>query len=130
MLCLFHCTSMVNWSDEDHLASEAAAQRCSVKQVFLEILENSLENTCARVSFLIKLKEAPAQMFSCEFDRISKRPATFLKKRLWHLCFLASFAKFLRTPFFHRIPPVAASVACNSKWFLGDKNHFEVSCLC
>ena len=27
------------------------------------------------------------------------RPATLLKKRLWHRCFLVNFAKFLRTPF-------------------------------
>ena len=26
-------------------------------------------------------------------------PATLLKKRLWHRCFLVSFAKFLITPF-------------------------------
>ena len=31
------------------------ARRCSVKKVFLEILQNSQENTYARVSFLIKL---------------------------------------------------------------------------
>ena len=30
---------------------EAAVQRCSVKKVFLEISQNSQENTCARVSF-------------------------------------------------------------------------------
>ena len=27
------------------------------------------------------------------------RPATLLKKRLWHRCFHVNFAKFLRTPF-------------------------------
>ena len=27
------------------------------------------------------------------------RPATLLKKRLWHMCFPRNFAKFLRTPF-------------------------------
>ena len=31
-------------------------RRCSAKKVFLEILQNSQENTCARVSFLIKLQ--------------------------------------------------------------------------
>ena len=35
---------------------EAVARRCSVKKVFLEILQNSQENTCARVSFLIKFQ--------------------------------------------------------------------------
>ena len=29
----------------------------------------------------------------------SLRPATLLKKRLWHKCFLVNFAKFLRAPF-------------------------------
>ena len=43
--------------------------------------QNSQENTCARVSFLMK------------------RPATLLKKRLWHRSFPVNFEKFLRTPF-------------------------------
>ena len=37
------------------VAVEAVARRYSVKKVFLEISQNSQENTCARVSFLIKL---------------------------------------------------------------------------
>ena len=28
------------------------------------------------------------------------RPATLLKKRLWHRCFPVNFVKFLRTPFY------------------------------
>ena len=51
----------------------------------LKISQNSLENTCASVSFLIKLQA---------------RSATLLKKRLWHRCFPVNFAKFLRTTFF------------------------------
>ena len=31
--------------------TEAVAQSCSVKKVFLEISQNSQENTCTRVSF-------------------------------------------------------------------------------
>ena len=38
-----------------HIA-EAVIHRCSVKKVFLEISKDSQENTCARVSFLIKLQ--------------------------------------------------------------------------
>ena len=34
----------------------SVVQRCSVKKVFLEFLKNWQENTCARVSFLIKLQ--------------------------------------------------------------------------
>ena len=54
------------------------------EKVFLEISQNPQENTCASVSFLIKLQDWPA---------------TLLKKRLWHRCFPVNFVKFLRTPF-------------------------------
>ena len=66
--------------------SEAVTQRCSVKNVFLEILENSQEKTCATVSFLIKLqawaynfikKETLTQVFSCEFYEISKNTFSY-----------------------------------------------------
>ena len=46
--------------------------------VFLEIWQNSQENTCARVSFLkppacnFIRKETLSQVFSCEFCEISK----------------------------------------------------------
>ena len=49
---------------------------CSVRKVFLKISQNLLENTCVRVSFLVKLQaeacnfikyETLAQVFSCEF---------------------------------------------------------------
>ena len=36
--------------------AEAVAVRCSVKKVFLEIWQNSQENTCGRVSFSIGLQ--------------------------------------------------------------------------
>ena len=52
---------------------------CSVKKVLLKISQKSEENTCARVSFLMKLqacnfikKEAVAQVFPCEFGEVSK----------------------------------------------------------
>ena len=54
----FQNTSMCR-SIENRVQSlyrEAVAQRCSVKKVFLEISQNSQENNCARVSFLIKLQ--------------------------------------------------------------------------
>ena len=35
---------------------EVVVRRCYVKKVLLEISQNSQENTCARVSFLIKLQ--------------------------------------------------------------------------
>ena len=57
---------------------EAVVKSCSVKKVFLDISQNSQENTCVRLSFLIKLqanfikKETLAQVFSCELCEISE----------------------------------------------------------
>ena len=45
-------------------------RRCSVKMVFLKILQNSQEN-CRHACNFIK-KETLAQVFSCEFCEISK----------------------------------------------------------
>ena len=53
--------------------TEAVAQRCSVKKMFLQILQNWQKNTCARVYFK---KKAQAIVFSCEFCEIPKN--TFL----------------------------------------------------
>ena len=71
--------------------TEAVAQRYSEKKVFLEISQNSQENTSARASLLIKFqawsaKETLALVFSCEFCEISK------------------------STFSYRTPPVAALV--------------------
>ena len=49
--------------------------------MFLKISQNLQENTCARVSLLIKLQ----------------RPTALSKKILWHRCFPVNFVKFLRT---------------------------------
>ena len=61
-------------------SAEAVVWRCSVKNVFLKISQNSLEDNCVRVSFLIKLQGDA-----------------------WQRCFPVSFAKFLRTPFLQNI---------------------------
>ena len=39
------------------LLTEAATEGVLWKKMFLEILQNSQENTCARASFLIKLQD-------------------------------------------------------------------------
>ena len=41
--------SQINKYLVQELLSEVVTQKCSVKKVFLEILQNSQENTCARV---------------------------------------------------------------------------------
>ena len=57
----------------------SSQERCSIKKVFLKISQNSQENTCARVSFSIKLqatacifikKETLTEVFSCKFWEI------------------------------------------------------------
>ena len=72
--------------------SEAATRDVLWKNLFLEISQTSQENTCARVSFLIKLqalqakdcnfvkKETLSQVFSCKFRKISEN--TFLIEHL------------------------------------------------
>ena len=42
---------------------EAVDQKCSVKKVFLEISQNSRENTFARASLLIKLQASGLQLY-------------------------------------------------------------------
>ena len=54
--CSYKTVSKKAEADVRKCFSETVAQRCSVKQVFLEISQNSQENTCARVSLLIKLQ--------------------------------------------------------------------------
>ena len=68
--------------------TESATGGVLYKKMFLKISINLQENTCARVSFLIKLlacnfikRETLAQVFSCEFWEISKN--TLFTKHLW-----------------------------------------------
>ena len=64
--------------------TEACIRGVLYKKVFLKISQNSQENAYARV---------------CYNKVAALRPATLLKKRLWHMCFPVNFVKFLRTPF-------------------------------
>ena len=41
---------------------------------------------------------------------------SFIKRNIQHRCFLVKFAKLLRTPFFYRTTPVAASVIFNLEY--------------
>ena len=65
---------------------EAVVRKCSVKRVFLNILQNSEENNCARALFSTKLrgdycrKEIAAHVFSYKICEIFKN--IFLKEHL------------------------------------------------
>ena len=105
--------------------SEAVVQMCSVKKVFLEIAQNSQENTCTRVSFLIKLQAWGQSLF---FNKVaglrqnspggvlkifanftgkhlcwSLQACNVTKNRLLHKCFPVKFEKFWRTPILKNI---------------------------
>ena len=58
-------------------------QRYSIKKELYKIWQDSNEKTYARFSFFFA----------------GLRPATLLKKRLWHRCFPVNLATFLRAPF-------------------------------
>ena len=45
-----------------HLLQKQSSEGILLKKVFLEILQNSQENTCARVSFLIKLQASSGRL--------------------------------------------------------------------
>ena len=77
-----------NFSQE---TSETATKGVLCKKVFLEILQNSQENTFERASFFNKVaglspatlfkKETLARVFSCEFCEISEN--IFFTEPLW-----------------------------------------------
>ena len=73
------------WTSSKRL-TKAGIRSCSVKKVFLEILQNLQKNTCVKVSFLITLqvsacnfikKETLAQVFSRKFCEISKNSFSY-----------------------------------------------------
>ena len=79
--------------NKDH-HTEAATGGVLLVKVFLEIWQNSHENTCARVSFLIKLQALRKRcsenmqqicrgtpMAKCDFNKVAKQGEK-LKKRL------------------------------------------------
>ena len=76
---------------------------CILKeQVFLEVLQNSEENTCARSSFL-KLCNLHRKTLVLEpfFNKVADLHASnFIKKRLQYRCFPMNIVKFLKNTYF------------------------------
>ena len=86
-----------NWQSrfEFRNVTEAVVWRCTVEKVFLEILQNSQENTCARVSFYNKLA--------------GLRPETLLKWETLVQVFSYEFCEISKNTLFYRTPLVAVS---------------------
>ena len=91
------------WQMQSHL-TEAVSRRCSIKKVFLEISQNSQENTCARVSFLIKLQASVCNI---------------IKKETLTGVFLWALQNFKEHFNLQKTPPVAASVYLHFCCWLG-----------
>ena len=68
------------------VSSRESLSEMNLKNILRKLRSNLQEvpESCARVSFLIKLQMTPT---------------TLLKKKIWHRSFSVSFRKFLRTPF-------------------------------
>ena len=74
-----HVTTM----EATKMNHKSSHRRCFVKNALLETLQNSLWNTCTRVSFLKNFtkKETLAQVFYSEFCKIFKN--TIFTKHIW-----------------------------------------------
>ena len=81
--------------------AEAAVRRCSVKKVFSEISQNSQENTCPRVSFIITLQAS-----------------NFIKKQILTKVFSCEFCTFSKNIFSYRTPTMAASDNRYPDWLM------------
>ena len=91
-------------------STEAFAQRCSVKKLFLEILQNSQENTCVRVSFFIKL-----QAYTCNV----------FKKETLAQVFPSEFCENFKNTYFYRTTLVATSDCSIKLWFSSQEFKFK-----
>ena len=98
IIVLMKCQKQKSFCILKDLIDRSSHRKCSVRKVFLEISQNLQENTCVRVSFLIKLqasvcnfikKETLALLFSCEFCEIPK--STFFTEHLWATAYVLKF---------------------------------------
>ena len=75
--------------------TETVARRCSAKKVFLEISENSPENTCAGVSFKIKLQNKISDVLVAAFERNNFIQSNAAKIKKVSLTFQLTFLLFI-----------------------------------
>ena len=71
-------------------------------------------------------------VFSINFLEYSKLSqacncTTLLKRRLWHRCFSANFANFLRIPFTEHLWGTASILGLRNSWNLSFLNYFSFS---
>ena len=73
------------WTQSSQKQSRSSHRRCYLRKGFLRNFAKFTGKHLCQSLFFNKVA--------------GLRPATVLKKRLWHTCFLVNFAKFLRTSF-------------------------------
>ena len=79
-------------------------------QKFTILLETSIIDSGYNLGFFAGFPWSQAFFNKVMEKTYLKLNYTLLKKSLWRRCFPVNFAKFLRTPFLYRKPPVAASI--------------------
>ena len=94
------------------LSEAAAVRRCSVKKMFLNIMQNSQENNCATVCFLIKLQASAKVSFLIE---LQAQAGNFSKKETLAQVFSGKFCIIFKNTLFYSTP-VAASELCISNY--------------
>ena len=100
--------------------TEAVAQRCSVEKVFPEISQISQENTCPKISFLIKLQGLRLHLHYMNFEKFLRAPfiaghLRWLFLKSLHLSFLKGAVTDMR--YFAR---------SKSSMILGHKKNFSL----
>ena len=93
--------------------TKAVVWRCSLKKVFLKISQNSQENTCVRVSFLIKLQASgkiSKNTFLTEQLRwlllaFQSEACKSIKKETLGQVFSCEFCESSKQHLFYRTPP-------------------------
>ena len=90
------------------IKTEAVAWSSSIKNMFSKTSQNSQENICARVSFLIKLQAWC--LVWLWFD------LALTQAWLWYWCFPVNFEKFLGTPCFieHLLWLLSKKILCST----------------
>ena len=99
-----HCFITLHWIKIQHLSRK---WKCWQSNAHQEISRNiylktmlDLRETGKPQNIYTAWKVSKYGVFSGPyFPAFGLRPATLLKKKLWHRCFPENFARFLRTPF-------------------------------
>ena len=118
LMCLECCYLSSMWKTADEVTSWYC-MHCRNKSSHQKVL---YEKRCSPKFHKIHRKTLVQSFF---FNK-GQRPATVLKKRLWHSCLPVSFEKFLKAPFFTE--HLWATACAGSKQHIGNPNFQALRC--